>query len=315
MTIGIAAYGPNAGLAVFRALRTAEKIAWGAIGGFASFAVITQDGVLARFETQRGGTSTLFLDGELTGVEPPTLVREARIAAVISSGPDRPPPLAQFVAGDANAGLVTGHRLPNRPARSGVALNLEVLLRMRDGQPPRQAIMETLAVNPQADVGLIGVNLQGKVYGANSERAGKRPDLGQARREQQSPYAVVEVLHNAIYPVSPIAALAADMAIEVMNPQFHPDDWISLQIGTPVVLGENNAVLVDKELAVQQVITTDASLLHGAQEGAALYIGSDVVRDGELLGSTITEPYVILEEGVIRSLSGQDRIRIGFRRV
>jgi hypothetical protein len=73
--------------------------------------------------------------------------------------------------------------------------------------------------------------------------------------------------------------------------------------------------MVDGELAIQQVMTTDATLLHGLQGGAAVYIGSEILLNGELIGSTLTEPYVILEEGVIRSLSGQDKIRIGFRRV
>ena len=110
MTIGIAARGPNAGLAIYRSLRAAERVGSGSIGGFATFAVITADGKLLRYETQRGGTSTLFIEGEITGTDPPPEVAAATRAAVISSGPDRPAP-ESFLCADPLAGLVTGHRI------------------------------------------------------------------------------------------------------------------------------------------------------------------------------------------------------------
>ena len=83
MTIGIGAAGPNAGLAVFRALAAAEAVGHGAIGGFAVFAVLTADGRVIRAETQRGGSATLFTDGETTGGPPPPEVASARFAAVV----------------------------------------------------------------------------------------------------------------------------------------------------------------------------------------------------------------------------------------
>lgn len=89
MTIGIGAYSPAAGLAVFRAFCTAEKVARRSIGGFATFAAITGDARTVISATQRGGASTAFVDVETKGVEPPEAFAEARIAAVISSGPDR----------------------------------------------------------------------------------------------------------------------------------------------------------------------------------------------------------------------------------
>ncbi|MFP4126312.1 MAG: DUF6963 family protein, partial [Alphaproteobacteria bacterium] len=122
MTIGIAATGAGAGLAVFAALRAVERVGRGAIGGFASFVAISEAGELVQAETQRGGTATLFVDGEATGVAPPAAVAQARFAAVMSSGPDRPPPLARFTPGDAAVGLVSGHRLPNMPGVDGAPL-------------------------------------------------------------------------------------------------------------------------------------------------------------------------------------------------
>ena len=113
MTIGIGAIGPNAGLAVFKGLQAAERVGTGSIGGFAVFAAISEDGPLFMSETQRGGTATLFTAGETSGVLPPSEIAAAPYAAVMSSGPDRPAPLSQFLAADPAIGLVTGHRLPN----------------------------------------------------------------------------------------------------------------------------------------------------------------------------------------------------------
>jgi hypothetical protein len=47
MTIGIAARGPNAGLAIYRNLRALERVSTGSIGGAATFAAIAA-GVRAR---------------------------------------------------------------------------------------------------------------------------------------------------------------------------------------------------------------------------------------------------------------------------
>jgi hypothetical protein len=81
MTIDIAACGPNAGLAICRRLRAVERVSTGSISGFATFAAIAADGELLRHETQRGGTSALFLEGEITGTESPPDVADATSTA------------------------------------------------------------------------------------------------------------------------------------------------------------------------------------------------------------------------------------------
>lgn len=312
MTIGIAASGPRAGLAIFRALGAVERIARGAIGGFVSFAAITADGRLVRFETQRGGTTTLFVDGERTGVDPPSWVAQAPVAALMSSGPDRPEPLSQFVAGDAGAGLVTGHRLPNRSGSAGMPVNQQVLQYLVDGHAPQAAVNAVLDASPQADAGLIAVDLQGCLYARNSARVATRPDLGGVRRETDD--AVVEVLHNAIHPVAAVAHLAAELALDIMQPRFNPDAWLAIHAGIPVEAGKQAAVLVDADLQAVRVVTTDPDLLLNVQGGSALYIGAAVLRDGQRIGTLIEESYVLLEDGIIRSLSGQQSLWLGFRR-
>lgn len=314
MTIGIAAFGSNAGLAIFHALRAVEAVGSGCIGGFASFAAITGGGELVRATTQRGGTSTLFVVDEKTGTDPPPAAATAPVAALMSSGPDRPEPLAQFVAGDAGTGLVTGHRFAHAQGANGVAFNQDVLNRMMQGVKVVIAIDDVLAENPHSDVGLIGIDAGGRIHARNTERVAARFDSGAAELSSDAPGAAVSILHNAIHPITGIAAMAADVAMETMRPTCLPEFWIEANAGTPVVLGAHNTVRVTPDLRVLEVTTTDASLLSGRQDGAPIYIGSQVCQDGKRLGYTVFEPYVVLVDGVIESLIGQRTLRVGCRR-
>jgi len=311
MTIGIAATGPCAGLAVFRALRAVERVGRGAIGGFASFVCITAAGELVRAETQRGGTATLFVDGEATGVEPPATVAEARFAAVMSSGPDRPAPLAQFTPGDAAVGLVTGHRLPNMPGVDGAPLNLAVLARMRAGAPASAAAEAELARNPDADAGIITVDLAKGLFAGNTDLVASRGDLGFALERDAATGAGVAVLHNAIHPASGLAPLAAAVALDAMNPPDRADFHIVVTAGTPVVAGAANALVLGEGERVARIEVTRRAFLSGTAEGAV--IGPDaVVRRGDtVLGRPTSEPYGVVSDGRIRSLSGVDTVRLG----
>lgn len=312
MTIGIGAYGPNAGRAVYEALCTAEAVGRGAIGGFASFAAIGGDGRLYRAATQRGGSRTLFTEGESTGVPPPAAIATALAAVVISSGPDRPEPLEQFVAGDAMAGLVTGHRLPNGPAASGQPLNVEVLDALRSAHSARVAVDAVIEANLEADVGLIAVDLKGGVHARNSARVARRPDLGEAKLEDAATGAAVAVLHNAIRPRSGLAALVAAVALEVMKGEPEPVCWITIVAGIPVRLGSENAVCCDTDLVAREVRTTDPLMVAGRRVGAAIYLASRVYgADGGLIGLTTFEPIVTVEDGIVRTMSGQTTVRIG----
>jgi len=314
MTIGIATHGPNAGLAVFRALQAAEAVGRGAIGGFACFAAITSAGKLYRQQTQRGGTTTLFISGESTGVEPPMAVATATMAAVISSGPERPEPLSQFLTADPAAGLVTGHRLPNRPGPDGRPLNLAVLERLRAGKDSRTAVDTILTAHPEADVGFIAVDRRGNVYARNADRVKRRPDLGGAEHRDPDRNIAVAVLHNAITPYPILAELVAQVAFDILRGESEPDGWITLVSGIPVEHGPQNAVHCDAGGEALRVVTTDASMTQGLQVGAAVYIHSTVYRDGEPLGFTQFEPIVTVVDGVVETMSGQQRLPMSYRR-
>lgn len=313
MTIGIAASGPCAGLAVFRALAAVERVATGAIGGYAVFTAIDANGVIQRAATQRGGSQTLFVDGECTGVEPPEAVATAKVAGVISSGPDRPEPLERHLPALAGIGLVTGHRLPNTIAGSGQPLNLAVLQRLSEGADARSAIERVLADEPDADAGLIAVDAAGTIYAANSERVQRRPDLGHGRRENLAVPATVEVLHNAIFPIAPLADLAACIAMDTMCPPLRVDGYVTVDVGTPVTLGGASRVHIDAKGRALRIESTDRRIVEGHHNCAAIYLGAKIVRGEDCIGETIFEPNAVVVDGCIVTLNGQQTMNIAYR--
>jgi Domain of unknown function (DUF6963) len=313
VTIGIGALGPNAGLAVFEGLRAAERVANGSIGGFAVFAAVGPEGKLWLAETQRGGTATLFTEGEKTGVPPPPHVAAAMCAAVMSSGPDRPDPLSQFIAADPLVGLVTGHRLPSTIGNSGNAVNQAVLALMAAGANAEVALAEVLDDHPDVDAGMIALGPDRGIAARNSALVSQRPDLGAARCE--TPQGAVEVLHNAITPRESLALLVAEIAADVMTAGAQPLGQIVVKAGTPVRLADCHRVIVDERFEAVQIDTRDPQLATGTHNCAAVYLGAAVVRNGEVIGTTTVEPNVVIEDGVVKRLSGQSAFRIPFNTV
>lgn len=315
MTIGIGAIGENAGLAVFRALQAAERVGTGAIGGFAVFAAIDAAGSLRVAETQRGGTLTLFTDGEKTGVLPPAAIAEARFAVVMSSGPDRPEPLMQFLAADPAVGLVTGHRLPNTLGPDGLAMNAAVLSAMARGLSASTALDEVLDACPDVDAGMIALGPEAGIAGRNSVLVSRRPDLGAAQRFGSDKNAAVAVLHNAIHPHSSLAPLIADIAFEIVSPAQPVAGEITVSAGTQVIHGTRNRVLVDAIGNAIRIETENARLVTGRHNCAAIYLGSEIVRDGSVIGRTLFEPNVMVQDGTVESLSGQSEVRITYSEI
>jgi acyl-coenzyme A thioesterase PaaI-like protein len=315
VTIGIAVRGPGAGLAAFRALAAVEKIGRGAIGGFVSFVAITAGGKLIRAETQRGGTTTLFTDGEATGVEPPPETASAPLAGLMSSGPDRPAPLSQFTPAATDVGLVTGHRLPNMPGKDGVALNQAVLASMQAGEPAARAARTILEQNPEADAGFIALGLEGEIFVGNTAHTAHRGDLGRALISDASTGTAVAVLHNAIHPYQALADFAASVALDSMNPKDRVDFTIEIAAGTPIELGDANAVAIDDGGHAVTITVTQSSWLGPSRDGAVIDFEARVQRDGRSIGYTITEPYCVVRDGRLISLSGRKQVTIGVRAI
>lgn len=312
MTIGIGAFGPNAGQAVFNALRAAERIGTGAIGGFATFAAITADGRAVFAVTQRGGSVTAFTEGETTGVEPPADFATARIAAVISSGPDRPGDLTRFIPIDPAVGLVTGHRIPPSRGTNGKPMNADALERLQGGLSCEQAVRAVIDATPEADCGLICIDLAGGVACANTARVLRRPDVSVALRRDAQTGAAVAVLHNAIRPYQAVADLAAAIAIDTMTADLGPKGWVTLSAGTTIGMGAENAVFCDAEGRSLRVTTTDPSIGIRGELGAAVYLASAVYLGDLQVGHTIFEPITTIENGRIIAFSGKKELRMSY---
>lgn len=314
MTLAIGVSGKNAGSAVFEAMKAVEKIASGSIGGFATFTAISFDGLLYRSETQRGGSSTLFSDGIKLLCSPPPEVAKCPFAAIITSGPDRLPPLSKFITADPHAGIVTGHRSPHTKSIDGEPLNVEILEMLKKGKSPQIAVDTVLDRNPQSDAGFIALDITGNIYSRNSARVDARPDVGVWRISSESGDTKINVLHNAMFPSfsreSLISHLAAEIALSASIGIKAPTAEITLKAGVSVELGTEDAVYCTRDGYISKVVTADPFLVSGQTEAALLYLGTSVFMDGEFLGRIAFEPLVTLENGVVVRANGKEEIVI-----
>ncbi|HSI40185.1 MAG TPA: hypothetical protein VLA00_06505 [Xanthobacteraceae bacterium] len=272
-----------------------EAIGTGAIGGFVSLAVIAEGQVL-RAETQNGGSAALLSAGL-----PPGLRGAAR-AVLMSSGPNRPTPLAQFTPGDAMAGLITGHRFPNARGANGVALNQDVLARMRAGAGPEASVRAVLDVNPLADAGLIALASDGRLHAADGRALESFGDRGGATLLSPNGSAVA-VLHNAILPYRGLALIAAETALNLMEGASAEPLGISLDAGLPIVRGAENAIEVDTDNRTIAISVADSRFTSGTWSFGLGY-RVRVNQGGHLMARLTYEPYLVAVDGVLVSIDG-----------
>lgn len=306
MTIGIGAVGSNAGLAVWKGLNYVERVTSGSVGGFATFAVMDDEFRVHYYCTQRGGSRTLFTEGDSVLENPPEEVRRATLAAVISSGPDRTEPLTMYLAAEDGVGLVTGHRIPSAIGTDGLPVNQQVIQLMKQGIPADKAVNLVMEKNPQVDAGLIAIGADGTAGLANALRVDRRPDNAKSFCCKNG--VGVFVLNNEIYPPQIAADVAAATAFEVMAMERIPDMQISISAGLTVQHGDDRIVINDQNEAVE-VYTSDQTVLSGETVCVVPYLSSIVVRkNGKEVGRLMNEPITLLQDGVIIELAGQKRI-------
>ncbi|MEE4119244.1 MAG: hypothetical protein V2I65_09535 [Paracoccaceae bacterium] len=274
MTIGIGIAGAGAGRAALAALAAVEKVGRGMIGGFVSLAALDSEGRLHRAETQRGGAAALFPGGM------PEAIAHAPVVALMSSGPDRTPPLAQFTSAAEGVGCLSGHRLPNMPGRpGGEPVNALALARLIDGAPAQAALDAVLAEHPDADAGLIAVTHGGEVAAANSRLAAARTDASAMVTEGEG--LKIAILHNAIFPVAGLAALAAGAAIDAVAPADAADFEITLSAGLPLSTAPPATIEIDGAGNVVALSGLPPGWGAPAWQGAAAMRGVPVLRDGQ----------------------------------
>lgn len=296
MTIGIAAFGTSAGKAVLAGLAAVEAVGAGEIRGFGVFAAIASDGTLIRAETQRDGGRTLRADLGRQGLT--DSADAATVAALISSGPDRPDPLAQFLAGGP-AGLVTGHRLPNTPGSDGVPLNTACLHRLVSGEAPEDAVTAVVDGNPDIDAGLIAVT-RNSLGLAETRRVGRRSDSGRAILDVRDGAAAVAVLHNAIQPFEGLALLAAGAARMVLDAALPTLPRFRIEPGLALVPAAVDGVWLRADGSVERIASANPG--HPQYRGwtsSAVYLGTPVHQNGQPIGVTVGEARCRLDHGRI----------------
>ncbi|MFW5881961.1 MAG: DUF6963 family protein [Roseicyclus sp.] len=306
MTIGIGIAGPGAGGAALAALAAVERVGRGMIGGFVSLAALDAQGRMHRAETQRGGAAALFPAGT-----PDDIARAPRVA-LMSSGPDRVPPLSQFTPAAEGVGCLSGHRLPNMPGRpGGEPVNALALARLVDGAPPQAALDAVLADHPDADAGLIAVTVAGEVAAANSRRAAARTDAGLLVTEGAG--LKIAILHNAIFPVAGLAALAAGAAMDAAAPADGFDFEITLSAGLALSTAPPACVEIDGAGRVVALSGLPPGWAASVWQGAAAMRGAPVTREGQRLGVLVSEAYCVARDGVLHSCDGQPSVRLRVR--
>lgn len=304
MTIGVAAAGPGAGRAILEALAAVEGFATGAVGGFLSFAALDAEGRLRRAAVQRGGARALLASG--------TLARAALAApraVLMSSGPDRPEPLAQFTPAREGVGLVTGHRFPNGLGRDGRPLGEAALEALAAGADPDASVRRVLDANPDADAGLIVLAADGRLALADSAYVARFPDRGAHREGGTS--GSVAVLHNAIRPRRSLAPLIGELVRERLVEAHPPMPRLELASGIPVGHGRPGGIVIDA--AARAIALHLPAPCHGSGPCAAGFgPGAPVLRDGVVVGHAAAEPFLVVRDGRLETADGARRSRLPF---
>lgn len=288
MTIAIAAYGPNAGGAVLDGVRAAEVLGRGAIGGFAVFSTLDTDGAHRQSVVQRGGIGAM---------DYPAQRLDATCAAIISSGPDRPEPLSQFLTGRAGLGLVTGHRLPNRPGSDGAPANRAVLEIMAEGGTPANAIAAVLGANPELDAGIIAVRPGGPLAAGNSARVDRRDDgLGAIRQDASRGFAM---LCNSIYSMRGVVLeeVVGDVVWSVLGDA--PSGWPFVSFNTLVNIRRagHDRVHLDLNGRVTLIECSEPNIGTGGARVTVVHLGAEVWQNNTCIGKSLSEVFAVVADG------------------
>jgi hypothetical protein len=202
--------------------------------------------------------------------------------------------------------------MPNTIGVSGVNLNDEVLDLMRRGLSPTDAVERIVIANPEVDAGIIALDVSGQLHVANTQLVKRRSDIGCALSGSLAQGALAAVLHNAILPHRPIAALAAEIALDVMQPNDRPDGWITFRKGIRLFPGPVTAVNVNSDGAVEAIIVDNPKFLEGLW---SLGIGYEtrVLKHTRIIASMLYEPYMVVSDGILRKIDGQSELSVPIR--
>ena len=284
MTIGIAIRGPRAGLAAIATLRSVELLGRGAIGGFCVFAFRDPDGEFHYATTQDGGTA---------GLDLPNGWDQTDLAALISSGPNRPEPLTQFLPTRTDVGLVTGHRLPNSRLSDGIPINQRALELMGQNVLDNTTLQQLVDQAPAMDAGLICLPPTGPCLIANSPRVTGRDDVGRYIFHQHDH--ACAILHNSIYSAclkgDALAAVLGAIGLEQMGIGQAALGFATLPDQVKVVPGYEEYVQIDDTGRVLAIYSADPAYAEARPRITAIYSRVPILRDGKRIGWAATEVF------------------------
>ncbi|MEO0764241.1 MAG: hypothetical protein AAFZ09_20970, partial [Pseudomonadota bacterium] len=169
----------------------------------------------------------------------------------------------------------------------------------------RRAVERVIAANPSADCGLAAIDAAGAGCALQTPAA-SRPDAHLLWRSKGP--ATVCVLHNAIQPHQPLAALAVEIAMAQMVPDLQLTAGVVLARGCPVRHGAQASLRIDAEGHVLEITLPDAP----RQGMAVLNLG----YRPRVLGAAgreevlVYEPFIIAHEGVVVSIDGAEAMQI-----
>ena len=309
MTIGVVLRGPQAGAALVQSLASIENVATGSIGGFVSL-VVSTPGKKAQFhEIQSGGVSALF-DTNSNKSLPESLMNSTR-AAIISSGPNRPKPLHRFLAWDNDGNLVSGHRFPHAPTTNGIPLNQEALISMQNTGCAGHQLNDLMQQNDHLDAGLVALDAAGNLFQGDTSRVKARGDTANITAQTES-YAFSITL-NSIRPTSLIAPILAEKLKQALSTDSRP--VLSINTHVSICSAEKKSVIIDDVDDVVAINTPEQCWLSGSTEGALIETGTRIIRNGLFVGCIEDEPYVISCDGKILSLSGEQAVKLRYKRM
>jgi hypothetical protein len=127
--------------------------------------------------------------------------------------------------------------------------------------------------------------------------------------------AAVVVFYNAIRPLAVIAPLVAQIALDAMLGLPKPDGEIFMPPDLPVRKGPEIAIYCDGEGTAERVETPDRLALTGKHIGAIIQHGAPVYAGGRLIGHAMFEVMTLVEDGILKQMSGQPSMRAGIKRV
>lgn len=303
MTIGIAAFGPNAGAGIVAGLHAVERTGRGAIGGFVSLAALTEDGKLLRASIQDGGSEALFK------MAVPTDIEQAKFAGLISSGPNRPEPLSDFIAAEPGVGIVTGHRMPQTRGDDGIALNALVLAKIKTGAHPQVAVDQVIAMYPEMDFGFLALATDGRIGWGSTQTVLARGDQGVGMLEATSSTARAASIHNAIFPSNFISTLTNQVALDTM---LHPDmpvGWFKITSGIMLERGPEVQIHIGANGNAERIIVPQNHFLMGSWS-VGLGDKVAVLACGQHVGWLGYEPFMTLKDGQVQNIDGHREISI-----